>query len=232
MIKIKNFLKYGNAILFCCTLAAFGVVLDSTTAQAVDYTSSNIVNVNINMFSKSQNQVSDNYEEYFETVDLTQCDFSIGSQFEEIVAEPKPIVLDKFAVPDGEGVCNSLNKTYMDYTAVTNHQSAQYALLNSDLAYTDTTTGLRMVDGRICIAVGTFYASTIGTKINLVMATGEIVECVLGDVKSDLHTDPTHRYQAVDGSVVEMIVDETYFSSTSQYPDSLNGRVVRIEIVE
>lgn len=177
--------------------------------------------------------VSDDIEATIEKNDITRVTLgTTGVEIGEMLAQPPVIVLDSNAVPDGEGVCNSANKTYMGYTAVTSRTSPQWKLLRGSSAYTDATTGLRMVDGRYCIAVGTFYCSTIGTKINLIMENGATVECILGDVKSDRHTDPTHRYQAQDGSVVEMIVDRAVFHSTSQYPSELSGRISRIEIVE
>lgn len=157
---------------------------------------------------------------------------STGVEVGEMLAQPPVVVLDSNAVPDGEGVCNSANKTWMAYTAVTSRTSAQWKLLRGSLAYTDATTGLRMVGGRYCIAVGSFYCSTIGTKINLVMENGSVVECIMGDQKADIHTDPTNRYQAEDGSVVEMIVDRSVFHGTDQYPAELSGRISRIEIVE
>lgn len=157
---------------------------------------------------------------------------STGVEVGEMLAQPPVVVLDSNAVPDGEGVCNSANKTWMAYTAVTSRTSAQWKLLRGSSAYTDATTGLRMVDGRYCIAVGSFYCSTIGTKINLVMENGSVVECIMGDQKADIHTDPTNRYQAEDGSVVEMIVDRSVFHGTDQYPAELSGRISRIEIVE
>lgn len=157
---------------------------------------------------------------------------STGVEVGEMLAQPPVIVLDSNAVPDGEGVCNSANKTWMSYTAVTSRNSPQWKLLRGSSAYTDATTGLRMVDGRYCIAVGSFYCSTIGTKINLVMEDDSVVECIMGDQKADIHTDPTNRYQAQDGSVVEMIVDRSVFHSTDQYPAELSGRISRIEIVE
>lgn len=157
---------------------------------------------------------------------------STGIEVGEMLAQPPVVVLDSNAVPDGEGVCNSANKTWMSYTAVTSRTSPQWSLLRGSSAYTDATTGLRMVDGRYCIAVGSFYCSTIGTKINLVMENGSVVECIMGDQKSDMHTDPTHRFQAQDGSVVEMIVDRSVFHGTDQYPAELSGRISRIEIVE
>lgn len=157
---------------------------------------------------------------------------STGVEVGEMLAQPPVVVLDSNAVPDGEGVCDSANKTWMSYTAVTNRSSAQWKLLRGSSAYTDTTTGLRMVDERYCIAVGSFYCRTIGTKVNLVMENGSIVECIVGDQKADRHTDPTNRYQAQDGSVVEMIVDRSVFRGTDQYPAELSGRISRIEIVE
>lgn len=135
-------------------------------------------------------------------------------------------------VPDWEDGCNSLAKTYMGYTAVTSKTSNQYKLLNSEEAWSDEETGFRMIDDRICIAMGTGYASKIGTKIDLVMENGNIVKCILGDIKSDSHTDSTHRYHLSDGSVAEMIVDYNYFEGTHQYPETLKGRIKSVVILD
>lgn len=156
----------------------------------------------------------------------------LGTKLENVFLEPKPVILNRYEVPNGDGVCNSAKYTYMPYTAVTSKNSDQYKLLNGADAHTDETTGIRMIKDRYCIAVGTFYAKKIGTKLNVVMANGETLKCILGDVKSDRHTDETHRYQAVDGSVIEMVVDYNYFKSTKQYPSALHGEVERIEVVE
>ena len=134
-------------------------------------------------------------------------------------------------VPNYAKGCKSYCKTYMPYTAVTDKSSKQYALLNSDAAWTNKKTGLRMIDDRICIAVGTGYCSKIGTKIDVVMESGDIVRCILGDVKADRNTDSTHRYHNEDGSVVEMIMDWDYFYGTEQYPSELDGRVSKIVII-
>ena len=231
--SFKHFLNIGMYMLLVTSscLLFSGVVVDA------DIKDSEIVTVNIN---ENEEKVISHFvadsravKRNLQNVDLYAVSFrDAGFDIEEMLVEPKPVILDKFGVPDGEGVCNSLNKTYMAYTAVTSKNSNQYKLLYSDAAYTDPVSGLRMVDGRYCIATGTFYASQIGTKINLVMANGNVVECILGDVKSDEYTDPTHRYQKWDGSVVEMIVDYEYFTSTAQYPEALKGRVMRIEVVE
>lgn len=134
--------------------------------------------------------------------------------------------------PDGEGVCKTEARTYMAYQTVHTLSSDQYKMLYSDLCYTDPETGLRMVGDRYCVAVGTHYAYKIGTKINVLMQNGSVVKCILGDVKADEHTDPSHRYQRWDGSVLEMIVDETVFQGIEHYPPEIVGKIERIDIVD
>ena len=135
----------------------------------------------------------------------------------------KPVeILDATGVPNDVEGCKSWNFTYMAYTKVTTVASNQYQFLyNDDLCYTDPLTGIRMSQGRYCIAVGSFYTTKIGQKIDLVLSNGTILKCILGDCKSDEHTDPTHRFHAIDGSVAEFVVDYDYFHGTSQW-DSLN----------
>lgn len=121
-------------------------------------------------------------------------------------------------VPYYESGCNSSNYTYMSYTAVTNTSSPQYRLLRGSSCYTDSVSGIRMVDNRYCIAVGTYYAPCIGTKLDVVFEDGTVLKCIVGDFKSDRHTDSSHRYQAQDGSVIEFIIDRSTFEGVSQYP--------------
>ena len=135
-------------------------------------------------------------------------------------------------VPNDEPGCRSWFFSYMGYTATTCRSSAQYKLLNSPYAYSDQVTGLRMYKGRICIAMGSFYADTIGTRINLHMKNGAVIRCVLGEQKSDKHTDDTHRYHRKDGSVAEMVVDYKYFKSTKQYPKELKGEIAFVEVLK
>lgn len=140
-------------------------------------------------------------------------------------------------VPNGTKGCRSEFKSYMAYTAVTSKNSAQYKLLNSESAYTDPKTGLRMVDGRYCIAVGTGYCSKIGTKIDLVLENGNIIKCILGDVKADCHTDKTNRFHQVDGSVAEFIVDNSIYqnkcdrSGTVNWIDGFEGKILKVVVI-
>ena len=156
----------------------------------------------------------------------------IGVELGVMYVVAPDIVLETYGVPDGEGVCQSSKKTYMGYDAVTNKRSDQYKLLNSDECYTCPITGIRMIGDRYCIAMGFGYVTKIGTKVNLIMESGAVVKCIIGDFKATEHTDETRRYQKYDGSVAEMIVDYSVFKSTKQYPEELKGRIARVEIVE
>lgn len=134
-----------------------------------------------------------------------------------------------FNVPNDIEGCKSRNKTYMPYTAVTSKTSNQYKLLYDEKAYTDKKTDIRMYEGRYCIAVGTAYTSEIGTKIDVVLENGDILNCILGDVKSDAHTDPSHQFHAIDGSVVEFVVDYNFFNRKDHI---LNTKYFRQEVKE
>ena len=104
---------------------------------------------------------------------------------------------------------NSAFKAYMGYQAVTDTSSPQYNLLRNK-GYTDEM-GLRMVDGRYCIAMGSGFASRIGTKIDIELTNGTIIPCILGDQKSDRHTKDGHMRCKSNGSVAEFIVDDNEF---------------------
>ena len=100
--------------------------------------------------------------------------------------------LEKMGLPDVSGEI----KTFAYYTAVTAKSTPQYRLLNSKECYTDKKTGVRMVDGCYCVAMGSYYGSTIGTKYRITFDTGKEINVILCDQKADIHTNSTHQYAA------------------------------------
>ena len=96
-------------------------------------------------------------------------------------------------------------KTYMDYKTVTAKGTPQYALLNCDKAYTKD--GFRMYDGYYCVALGSYYSKQIGTKFYITLSNGRTLRCILGDQKSDRHTDKKHQYAENNKDILEFIVD-------------------------
>ena len=100
---------------------------------------------------------------------------------------------------------NSNFKAWMDYRAC-RPSSAQGKL--QGIATTDAN-GIRTVNGRYCVALGTYYSKIIGTKCDVTLSTGKVLPCILGDVKADKHTDATNRQSnSGNGNVVEFIVDK------------------------
>ncbi len=127
-------------------------------------------------------------------------------------------------------------KAYMPYTAVTDTSSNQYALLNNKYANTNKTNGLRMSNDRYCIAIGSGWGANVGTYVDLVLDNGTIINCVVGDMKDNIHTDDTNKVCLSNGSIAEFIVDYSIFhnfedgSGTVNYVENFNSKIVQIVI--
>ncbi len=94
-------------------------------------------------------------------------------------------------------------KSYMDYRTITDTTSKQYELQSQ----ADTNwCGMRMIDEKYCIAVGSYYSTTVGQAVDIIMQNGNVIHCIVADLKQDIHTDVTNR-QNPNGSVVEFLVD-------------------------
>lgn len=113
-------------------------------------------------------------------------------------------IIDTLPNYRAKSVVGDKRKSYMDYTAITSKSSPQYKLQHNH-AYTDDT-GIRMVDGRYCIALGSYYTHRIGQYVDLVLENGEVIECIIGDQKDDRDTNSSNTI-AHDGSATEFIVE-------------------------
>ena len=95
-------------------------------------------------------------------------------------------------------------KPYENYRNITNTSSPQYRLQQE--AYTGDY-GIRMVGDRYCVAMGSYWATKIGTKMDIYLESGEVIKVILGDNKQDCHTTNNHRIGVNDRDVIEFIVD-------------------------
>lgn len=118
----------------------------------------------------------------------------VEEEVEELVQEP---CYTSYSVPSNNGF-----KSYMPASAITSRSSPQYKL---KAKYELSEYGIYTVDGRYCVAVGSYYTTKIGAKLDLVMENGSIVPCILADCKADRDTDSTNR-QNPNGSITEFIV--------------------------
>ena len=134
----------------------------------------------------------------------------------EVVAEPEPQWVE-MDVPS-----NNSFKSYMGAHKITDTSSAQYQLKSE---YLDSACGIKLVDGDCyVIALGSYYTTTIGARVDLVMDNGSVVRCVVGDIKADKDTDAMNRQHNVDNSVVEFIVNtDTLCSEVKSHGDASYG---------
>ena len=106
-------------------------------------------------------------------------------------------------------------KSFMSYKSITSKISKQYKL-QEDYAYTGDY-GIRQVNDRYCVAIGTAFNLEVGTYFDLVLENGTIIQCVLGDVKAEEHTLNDNITTASNGCVSEFIVDLELLDSNIKY---------------
>ena len=129
-------------------------------------------------------------------------------------------------------------KAYMDYRTITDSSSVQYDLQQS--AWTDSR-GLRRMGDDYLVAMGTGWLTEgCGERFQVTLENGVAFTVMVGDVKADCHTDPTHRYRDSGGgaNVLEFIVDTPCLSdearnagTVSVYPE-LEGNIAAIAKIE
>lgn len=104
------------------------------------------------------------------------------------------------------------------------------------VAYTDAK-GLRMVDNRFCVAVGSAFNLEIGQWYDLILENGTIIPCILADQKADQDTDATNKITIHSDCASEFIVDIKNLDSKilqmgdiSYYNDTWNSPVVKVVV--
>ena len=91
-----------------------------------------------------------------------------------------------YDIPKYEGF-----KSWMSYKAITNRSSKQYKL--QKIASTGYA-GIRTVNNRYCVAIGTAFDASIGTYIDLILEDGFVIPCIVADIKSPKHTDANNVF--------------------------------------
>lgn len=125
-------------------------------------------------------------------------------------------------------------KSYMDYRHITDKTSKQYEMKQESV--TDGL-GFRKYNGMYMIAVGSYYSKECGDEFKITLDNGErkkVINCVVGDLKQDIHTNKTNQYVVKNGNMIEFIIDEdvmepSILKSGSVSGAGLDGKVVKIE---
>lgn len=136
-------------------------------------------------------------------------EFNTETTYEKIIEEKESLQTDEtenieetkqvFSIPSNSGF-----KSYMYYTSITARSSLQYKL--QTMACTGSF-GIRMVDDRYCVAVGSAFGMRVGQYFDLVLQNGVVIPCVLADVKANNDTDSSNIFTG-NGCCSEFIVDK------------------------
>lgn len=178
-----------------------------------------------------EGEVIQNFKEAGRTTCAPDCSCQdmgeVDAQTEETVAPSEPeIITQAYEVPQ-----QSSFKSYTFYTSLS-RSSKQWRI--QEMAYTDEL-GFRRVNDAYCVALGTYYGTELGTYYLVTLDTGSKFFCILCDVKSDRHTDSTHRFTVSNGCAIEFYVDPNVFNGLAKrmgnisYVDGFEGEIISIE---
>ena len=127
-------------------------------------------------------------------------------------------------------------KSYMPYTAITSRESKQFKL--QQMASTGTY-GIRTVNNRYCVAIGTAFNAQVGTYFDLILANETVISCVVGDVKADKHTDSSNMVTVASGCLTEFVIDNSVLDRNAKRMgdisyccDEWNSRVEKIRVYD
>jgi hypothetical protein len=146
----------------------------------------------------------------------------------EVVPEDKPIPRKVYNYAEMSVPMNKNSFAYMNHSAITSKDSRQWQV--KQIAYTDIY-GLRCVEQYYLVAMGTYYGK-VGDKFKIHTASGGWYVVMLGDIKSDAHTDSTHRVCQTNGSIIEFIMDGSVITNSTKFnfaTKHLRDRIVKIE---
>lgn len=165
-------------------------------------------------FDKKWFKISYNGKEAYVNSKYILDEDSGYDSYEQYVLDTE-IGYTRFYLPNNSGF-----KSYMDYRTITSTGSNQYKL---QTLYAETgDNGIRMVDGRYCVAVGSHFTNDIGQYFDLILANGTVIPCVLSDQKANVHTDSDNIITEHNGCLSEFVVDTNYLNDTVKQRGSIS----------
>lgn len=126
----------------------------------------------------------------------------------------KQISYTKLNVPHNNGF-----KSYMPYT-LSNGDSifsstSKQRLLQDNYAY-DGNYGIRMINNRYCVALGSHFTTEIGQYFDLVLENETVIPCILSDAKANIHTDNNNIFTLHNGCCSEFIINNSILNKNAK----------------
>ena len=168
---------------------------------------------------------NDNLTKYIELLETKEQELLIKiEQLEEEISEIKE--------NNNSASSHKDFKSYMSYKAITSVSSKQWKLQQQATTNED---GIRCIDGIPMVAVGTGWGLDVGDIALVTCENGNTFKVIIGDTKSDRHTDEERKTTVDNGCRCEFIVDVSKIDSTAKrlgnmaVLDKYRGYVVNIE---
>lgn len=200
------------------------------------------VNTNVTNVMKSPSESSEVVDTLFFNDRITYVDYDdnwvkMNIDGEDVYVSLKDIDNNETRSRYYEVPYNTGFKSFMDYSSITFTNSLQYELQSS---YATTGNyGIRMIDNRYCIALGSYFSSNVGQYVDLILKNGTVIPCVLSEQKDDAHTDSSNIITVHNGCLSEFIVDVNYlnndvlkYGDISYCCDEWNSPVVSIKVYD
>lgn len=169
-------------------------------------------------------------EGIWEYVNNIPTEAVVAPSNEEVEVEPEQPLCREVKIDNHNGM-----KTWMPYTLFSK-SSRQYEL--QQYAKTDSL-GFRCINGRYLVAVGTGAEVEIGQYVDIVLNNGEIIPCIIGDVKNPADTNTDNLTTTFSGCVCEFIVDKKILAKrikqsgdVSSIDESYDSSVEKIIVYE
>lgn len=118
-----------------------------------------------------------------------------------------------FQVPSNRGFMSYMPYSLGGGRSIFSSRSKQRQIQN--IAYTGNY-GIRQVNGRYCVAIGSYFTSEIGVYFDIVLNNNTVIPCVLADAKANCDTDSSNIITTHDGSVAEFIIDSSALNSNAR----------------
>ena len=188
--------------------------------------------------------LSKELEEYRLTKETAEASAEVAVSVADLVTVPEPVVEEvpeeEVNPPQNEDLSltgspltsNSACKPWMDYRAVTDTASTQWAIISQAYHRGD---GLLEVNGCILVALGSYWGP-VGTTYRATIG-GREVYLMKGDAKQDQHTYGGYGYEGQNGHLVEAIVDGDLLDEMAavmgdcNYLEALTGEITKLEVI-
>ena len=187
--------------------AAAGISLVTMQILKPTYIGYTTTSVNVRSFPSTNSEILDTYifNTQIEYSEYNDEWISIGYNGQTGYLYKSYISNESCNYTDYDAPETSGYKSFMDYKMITDRSSVQYRLQHTE-AYTGRY-GIRQVDGRYCVAIGSHFTSKIGTWFDLALKNGTIIPCILADQKDDRDTDSNNIVTKHNGCMSEFVID-------------------------